>query len=128
MEWGMKLNFPMNLMACVLLLASLTACETNPAQPARPVAAKAELQFVDLAGFDRDLSASLSATLPRIEVAFYDRITPSAVPERLQHWMAAVELGGGGCSSGAPEIICHSQESVSARQLDEQPLVSLKGG
>lgn len=91
----MKLNFPMNLMACVLLLVSLTACETNPAQPARPVAAKAELQFVDLAGFDRDLSASLSATLPRIEVAFYDRITPSAVPERLQHWMAAVELGGG---------------------------------
>jgi len=82
-------------MACVLLLVSLTACETNPAQPARPVAAKAELQFVDLAGFDRDLSASLSATLPRIEVAFYDRITPSAVPERLQHWMAAVELGGG---------------------------------
>ena len=91
----MKLNFPMNLMACVLLLASLTACETNPAQPARPAAAKAELQFVDLAGFDRDLSASLSAPLPRIEVAFYDRITPSAVPERLQHWMAAVELGGG---------------------------------
>lgn len=91
----MKLNFSMNLMACVLLLVSLTACETNPAQPARPVAAKAELQFVDLAGFDRDLSASLSATLPRIEVAFYDRITPSAVPERLQHWMAAVELGGG---------------------------------
>ena len=91
----MRLNFSMNVMACMLLIASLTACESNPAQTTRPTAAKAEHQFIDLAGFDRDLSASLSAPLPRVEVAFYDRITPSAVPERLQHWMAAVELGGG---------------------------------
>ena len=91
----MKLNFPMNLMTCVLLAFTLSACETNPAQPASPTPAKSALQFVDLSGFDRDFSASLSAPLPRVEVAFYDRITPSAVPERLQHWMAAVELGGG---------------------------------
>ena len=91
----MNLKFPVNLMACMLLVFALTACETNPALTANPDPAKPALQFVDLAGFDRDLSASLSAPLPRVEVAFYDRITPSAVPERLQHWMAAVELGGG---------------------------------
>jgi hypothetical protein len=28
-------------------------------------------------------------------VAFYDRISPNALPERLQRWMAAVEKGGG---------------------------------
>lgn len=91
----MKLNFRMNLMTFVMIAFALTACETNPVQPANPLPAKSALQFVDLAGFDRDLSVSLSAPLPRVEVAFYDRITPSAVPERLQHWMAAVELGGG---------------------------------
>ena len=85
----------MNLTVCVLLAVMLSACETKPAQSAGNAPAKSELQFVDLSGFDRDLSASLSAPLPRVEVAFYDRITPSAVPERLQHWMAAVELGGG---------------------------------
>ena len=95
MGWGVRLNFSMNLTVCVLLAVMLSACETNPAQSAGNAPAKSELQFVDLSGFDRDLSASLSAPLPRVEVAFYDRITPSAVPERLQHWMAAVELGGG---------------------------------
>jgi len=94
-EQVMKLNFSTNLMACVLFVFTLSACETNPAQPVSPVSARSALQFVDLSGFDRDLSASLSAPLPLVEVAFYDRVTPSAVPERLQHWMAAVELGGG---------------------------------
>lgn len=108
-EQGMKLNFSINLMTCVMLAFTLSACETNPAQTASPVPAKSELKFVDLSGFDRDLSASLSAPLPRVEVAFYDRITPSAVPERLQHWMAAVELGGGSVKVVPP------QSSVTAK-------------
>ena len=33
--------------------------------------------------------------ISRVDVAFYDRVTPSAMPERLQPWMAAVEDGGG---------------------------------
>lgn len=74
---------------------ALVACESNPAQSASTAAVKSELQFVDLQGFDRDLASSLSAPLPKIDVAFYDRVTPSALPERLQQWMASVEAGGG---------------------------------
>lgn len=91
------------LIPVVLAGALLSACESNPSQPsanaatpaAAPVVPKADLQFVDLQGFDRDLSGSLSAPLPKVDVAFYDRIVPSALPERLQIWVAAVEAGGG---------------------------------
>lgn len=78
-----------------VLVLTLVACESNPTQAVSAVPARPDLQFVDLQGFDRDLSGALSAPLPRVEVAFYDRITPSAMPERLQHWMASVEAGGG---------------------------------
>ncbi len=74
---------------------AMMGCESNPAKTADASPPKAELQFVDLQGFDRDLSGSLSAQLPKVDVAFYDRIAPSAMPERLQQWMASVEAGGG---------------------------------
>ena len=77
------------------LVSGLTACGSGSQQTANSSPPKAELQFVDLQGFDRDLSSSLSAPLAKVDVAFYDRITPSAMPERLQQWMAAVEAGGG---------------------------------
>lgn len=83
-------------LACLLALAvTLVACSSGPTDPTSAASAKAELQFVDLHGFDRDLASSLSAPLPKVEVIFYDRITPSALPERLQRWMASVEAGGG---------------------------------
>jgi hypothetical protein len=79
--------------------AGLTGCVSNPSAQgsatAQQVAPKDQLQFTDLQGFDRDLSGSLSAPLPQVDVAFFDRITPSALPDRLQKWMAAVESGGG---------------------------------
>ncbi len=62
----------------------------SPAEPAQT-----ELRFVDLQKFDRELYASLSQSLPTVEVAFYNEVTPNALPERLQNWMAAVETGGG---------------------------------
>jgi hypothetical protein len=76
----------------------LSGCVSNPSADggaAQQVAPKEQLQFTDLQGFDRDLSGSLTAPLPQVDVAFFDRITPSALPERLQKWMAAVESGGG---------------------------------
>ena len=72
----------------------LTGCQSNPNQNSSAAPAKAELQFADLSGFDRDLAESLSS-LPRVDVAFYDRIAPSALPTRLQTWMASVDAGGG---------------------------------
>lgn len=82
----------------ILLLTlafALVGCESNPPQPVNSVPAKAALQFVDWKGFDRDLASSLATPLPKVEVAFYDRVAPSALPDRLQHWMAAVDAGGG---------------------------------
>lgn len=90
--------------AFILALAfALLACESNPSQPAPSGPPKAALHFLDLQGFDRDLAASLIAPLPKVEVAFYDRITPSAVPDRLQRWLAAVEAGGGTVKIVPPE-------------------------
>jgi hypothetical protein len=83
------------LWACALSTALLlAACETTLGPSASAVPPKAELQFTDLGGFDRELAGSLSS-LPKVDVAFYDRIVPSALPTRLQHWMASVESGGG---------------------------------
>jgi hypothetical protein len=79
-------------LSLVLLLA---ACNSNPPVPEVAVEPKPNLSFVDLQTFDRDLSSSLKAPLPAVDVAFYDRITPSTLPERLQKWMASVEAGGG---------------------------------
>lgn len=88
-----RLAQPLTL--ALLLVFGLMGCESNPSQSAAATPPKPELQFVDLQGFDRELSGSLSAPLPKVDVAFYDRITPSTMPERLQTWMAAVEAGGG---------------------------------
>jgi len=83
---------------------ALTACQTQTqpkvetaappvAAPAAPIAS--EIEFVDLRTFDSALSGALAAQLPKVEVDFYNRVTPSDLPERLQHWMASVETGGG---------------------------------
>ena len=83
------------LAASLVLSVLLSACAANPVEPANTEPPKAALQFVDLQSFDRELSSSLSATLPTVNVAFYDHVTPSALPPRLQSWMASVEAGGG---------------------------------
>lgn len=83
------------LVLAVTAAALLAACQTNPPQDAAAAVPKPELQFTDLQGFDKELATSLSAPLPKVDVAFYDRITPSTIPDRLQKWMSAVEAGGG---------------------------------
>ncbi len=85
----------LSAMAIILVLVASVGCSSTPlaAQSANPP--KADMQFVDLQGFDRELGSALSAPLPRVDVAFYDRVSPNALPERLQRWMASVENGGG---------------------------------
>ena len=86
---------------------ALVACQTTQPSaatpPAPPAAASvasvvpiaSEIEFVDLKTFDSQLSGALGAQLPKVEVDFYNRVTPSDLPERLQQWMASVEKGGG---------------------------------
>lgn len=72
------------------------AGQVRAAQAAEAVrAAIPRLQFIDMGGFDQTLSTSLNTASPKVEVGFYDKVTPSALPERLQKWMAAVESRGG---------------------------------
>lgn len=87
-----KTYFGYFIAAVFLLLSACTA--NNPPTPGKAMA-KPELTFVDLQSFDRELMAALSEPLPMVEVAFFDRVTPSALPDRLQHWMVSVEAGGG---------------------------------
>jgi hypothetical protein len=92
---------PARLLLCSSLLLTtglMSACATDSPSPAAQSAAAAantDLQFVDLASFDKDLSGSLAKPVPKVEVAFYDRVTPSALPDRMQKWMASVEDSGG---------------------------------
>ena len=87
----------MKLQLLIACLASflLAACASPAADPGGPAAPKEELRFIDLQSFDRELSGSLGAPLPTVKVSFYDHIAPSALPERLQQWMASVQAGGG---------------------------------
>ena len=92
----MSLKSGLQWLVFVSLMVGLGACVPLPAAPDEATKpASPQLQFLDLQSFDRDLSRSLSAPLPTLEVAFLDRVTPSALPERLQKWMASIEAGGG---------------------------------
>jgi len=90
----------------VVSTLALVACQTPPpaasiqtpaplAASATPAPVASEIEFVDLKTFDNQLSGALAARLPQVEVDFYNRVTPTELPERLQHWMASVQTGGG---------------------------------
>ena len=72
---------------------SASAGSAPAVAPAAP--RESEIAFVDLRTFDSQLSSALAAAQPKVEVDFYNRVTPTDLPERLQHWMASVEAGGG---------------------------------
>jgi hypothetical protein len=91
------------LVSCLGLGLALAGCQSTPpasgggaSAPGSPTASPAEpLRFIDLQSFDEALSRALSEGRPTVAVAFYDRVTPNALPARLQSWMAAVETHGG---------------------------------
>ena len=79
-----------NALRIVVLAVLLAGC----AAPASKVEARPQLQYLDLPSFDEQISASLRS-LPRVEVTFHDKVSPSKLPERLQRWLSAVETNGG---------------------------------
>jgi hypothetical protein len=91
----MTFNTSVQRLISIGLLAALLGCESNPALVEQAAAPKEALQFIDLQSFDQDLSGSLNAVLPKVDVNFYNQIAPSALPDRLQNWMVAVQSGGG---------------------------------
>jgi hypothetical protein len=69
----------------------LDACASKPPAP-QP---KEKVTYIDTNSFDRNLSSSMGANLETIEVPVDDRISPVAIPDRLNKWLAAVDANGG---------------------------------
>ena len=81
----------------LVLVIFLNACaSTVPlSSPTSATPTASRLSFVDIPQFDRNLSANLETSLPSVDVAFYEKVSPNHVPERLQKWLSAVERTGG---------------------------------
>lgn len=81
------------IMAGVLAAASLvlSGCVSDPKMPPP----KEKVTYIDTNSFDRSLNSSLSANLERVEILVDDKISPIAIPERLNKWLAAVDANGG---------------------------------
>ena len=79
--------FSLVLASCAATVPLSSAVETTPTG--------AKLSFLDISKFDRDLSGSLQDKNASVEVAFYDRVSPNNVPDRLQKWISVIEADGG---------------------------------
>lgn len=86
-----KAVFPW-LAGLLLVAVMLAGCASDAAKLPPP---KPEIAYIDTAAFDRSLTSSLGANLDRVEVPVDDRISPIAIPDRLNKWLAAVDAGGG---------------------------------
>jgi len=96
---------PYGILAATALLMTACASQVPLSSPSLSAASGASsaqtpapltsLSFVDLPQFDRQLSQSLNADLPQVDVVFYEKVSPNQVPERLQRWLSAVERTGG---------------------------------
>jgi len=81
-------------------LLALAACQSTPEQgqqagQASAAQAQSTINFVDYAGFDRDLHSALKLQEPVVTVLMYDKVSPNNTPDRLQKWLNAVEKNGG---------------------------------
>jgi hypothetical protein len=79
--------FSLALASCASNVPLSSAVESTPTG--------ARLSFLDISKFDRDLSGSLQDKNASVEVAFYDKVSPNNVPDRLQKWISVVEADGG---------------------------------
>ena len=66
---------------------ALVSCASNVplTTPVDTQAISGKLNFIDVAKFDRDLASAMTQKNEVTEVAFYERVSPNSVPERLQN-------------------------------------------
>ena len=74
------------------VMAALAGCAGDAVKPPPP---SEQVSFVDTVSFDRSLNSSLGANLDRVDIPVDDRVTPIAIPDRLNKWLAAVDAAGG---------------------------------
>jgi len=113
----------------LIFLLAFTACApTVPLSSAlevTPVGSK--LSFLDIPKFDRDLSTSLQTKSTSVEVAFYDKVSPNNVPDRLQKWISVVEADGGKVLVEPPPNELVSRSPFAAMSLIGTLVSSIKG-
>jgi hypothetical protein len=87
-----------------IIAMAISGCETIPSAPSsagfNPSSSAAlmherDLRFVDAPPFDSKLSRSLRSSETAVEISFYDEVSPSQLPSRLQKWLGSVERNGG---------------------------------
>lgn len=85
--------YTLRAIGCALLVSVvlLAACASD----APPPPPKDKVAYLDTTSFDRNLSRSLNADLETIEIPVEDRMSPIAIPERLNKWLSAVDASGG---------------------------------
>jgi len=88
----MKTHLLISMLSTAL---ALVACNTTPVNSSDPITPKAQVSFIDISKFDRELASSVGSPLEAVDVVFYDRVGPNNMPERLQKWLSAVEKNGG---------------------------------
>ena len=111
--------FSLSLAACASNVQLSSAVETTPTG--------AKLSFLDISKFDRDLSGSLQDKNASVEVAFYDKVSPNNVPDRLQKWISVVEVNGGKVLVEPPPNELVSRSPFAALSLIGTLITSIKG-
>ena len=83
-----------SLFSICIVLASCAA-DVPLTSSVETTATGARLSYLDIAKFDRDLSGALQDKNASVEVAFYDKVSPNNVPDRLQKWVSVIDSSGG---------------------------------
>ncbi len=88
--------------ALLVGVLALLGCASPPGGNATATP-QPQLNFVDLDAFDRDLAASLRADLGQVDIQFFEKVSPNALPPRLQKWLQTAEGTGGRVQVDPPE-------------------------
>ena len=110
--------FSLALASCAANVPLSSAVETTPTG--------AKLSFLDISKFDRDLSGSLQDKNASVEVAFYDRVSPNNVPDRLQKWISVIEADGGKILVEPPPNESITRSPIAALSLVGTLITSIK--
>ena len=79
----------------LVLVIFCVACSSTSVSVLEKAKPSANLGFIDIEKFDRDLAASFDEPLDSVDVVFYDKTSPNAIPQRMQKWISATERTGG---------------------------------
>jgi len=111
--------FSWALVSCASHISLAPAIESN--------AVSGRLSFIDVSKFDRDLASAMNPNNEVTEVAFYEKVSPNSVPERIQKWLSVVEAKGGKVLVEPPPNELVSRSPFAALSLLGSLFTTIKG-